>query len=60
MTVSVWNVPTQVRASGELGSLAEMRAVIRKSSDVGRFEPKHAAVWQEGVARFEKLRNLVS
>jgi len=28
------NLLTQVRASGELASLADMRAVIRKSNDV--------------------------
>jgi hypothetical protein len=41
------NLLTQVRASGELASLADMRAVIRNSSDVGRFEPKQSAAWQE-------------
>ncbi len=35
------NLLTQARASGELASLAEMRAVIRKSSDMGRFEPRN-------------------
>jgi rhamnulokinase len=50
------NLLTQVRASGELASLADMRAVIRKSSDVSRFEPKQSAAWQEGMERFEKLR----
>jgi hypothetical protein len=48
---------TQVRASGELALLADMRAVIRKSSDVGRFEPRQAAVWHKGVERFQKLRS---
>jgi rhamnulokinase len=41
------NLLVQVRASGELASLAEMRAVIRQSSDVSRFEPKQSAAWQE-------------
>jgi rhamnulokinase len=54
------NLLTQVRASGEPASLADMRAVIRKSSHVGRFEPKQSAVWQGGIARFEKLRGRVS
>jgi rhamnulokinase len=54
------NLLTQVRASGELASLADMRAVIRKSSDVGRFEPKQAAEWREGMERFTKLRSRVS
>lgn len=42
---------TQVRASGEPDSLAELREVIRKSSDMGRFEPKQSAAWREGIAR---------
>jgi rhamnulokinase len=50
------NLLTQVRASGELATLADMRAVIRKSGNVGRFEPKPAAAWREGVERFAKLR----
>ena len=49
------NLLTQVRASGELASLADMRAVIRKSSDVGRFEPKQSAAWREGMERFGEL-----
>jgi hypothetical protein len=51
---------TQVRTSGELASLADMRAVIRKSSDVGRFEPKPSAALQEGVEWFGELRSRVS
>ena len=50
------NLLTQVRARGELASLADMLAVIRKSSDVGRFEPRQAAAWKEGVERFTQLR----
>ncbi len=49
------NLLTQVRANGELASLADMRAVIRKSSDVGRFEPKQSAAWREGMERFGEL-----
>jgi hypothetical protein len=54
------NLLVQVCAGGELASLADMRAVIRKSSDVGRFEPKPSAAWQEGVERFTRLRSRVS
>lgn len=34
------NLLVQVRAHGELGSLAEIRAVVRDSSEVRTFEPK--------------------
>jgi rhamnulokinase len=49
------NVLVQVRASGELSSLAEMRKVIRKSSEVTTFEPRKAEAWQEAAERFGKL-----
>ncbi len=45
------NVLTQVRASGELTSLAEMREVIRTSSGVQRYEPKPSAAWAEAAGR---------
>ncbi len=50
------NLLTQVRASGELGSLAEMREVVRKSSVVENYEPNDAAIWNEAAARFADLR----
>jgi len=33
------NLLTQARADGELGSLAEMREIVRVSSDVRSYEP---------------------
>lgn len=45
------NLLTQVRASGELSSLAEMREVIRSSSDVQRHEPKSSDAWREAAGR---------
>jgi rhamnulokinase len=50
------NLLTQVRASGELGSLAEMREVVRKSSGVNYCEPAATAAWNEASARFAPLR----
>ena len=46
----------QVRASGELSSLAEMREVIRKSSDVVTFQPGKPAAWEDASGRFADLR----
>jgi rhamnulokinase len=45
------NLLTQVRASGELSSLAEMRDVIRASSSVQRYEPRSSAAWAEAAGR---------
>ncbi|MGP8198285.1 MAG: rhamnulokinase [Limisphaerales bacterium] len=50
------NLLTQVRASGELSSLAEMREVIRASSDVQRYEPKPSAAWAEAPGRLATVR----
>jgi rhamnulokinase len=49
------NLLVQVRASGELSSLAEMREVIRKSSEVETFQPGAAAAWEEASVRFAEL-----
>ena len=49
------NLLTQVRASGELGSLAEMREVVRRSSTVELFEPAPAPAWNEASPRFAAL-----
>jgi len=50
------NLLVQVRASGELSTLADMREVIRKSSDVATCRPGKAAAWEDASARFAKLR----
>ncbi len=50
------NLLTQVRASGELSSLAGMREVIRTSSNVQRYEPKPSAAWSEAAGRLATVR----
>ena len=50
------NLLVQVRASGELSSLAEMREVIRKSSDVATFRPGKPGPWEDASGRFAALR----
>ena len=47
------NLLTQVKADGELSSLAEMREVVRSSSEVQRYEP---AAWNAAADRFAELR----
>jgi rhamnulokinase len=50
------NLLTQVRTNGELGSLVEMREVVRNSNDEKRYDPKSTGVWTEAVGRFTELR----
>jgi rhamnulokinase len=49
------NILTQVRASGELKSLAEMREVVRASTEMRRFEPQPDPAWCEAAGRFAAL-----
>jgi rhamnulokinase len=50
------NLMTQVRTSGGVKSLAEMREVIRRSSQLKRYTPGAEAVWEAAVSRFKQLR----
>jgi rhamnulokinase len=45
------NILVQVRASGRIGSLAQMREVVRKSCKLVRYEPKNNSAWREASQR---------
>jgi rhamnulokinase len=51
------NVLMQTRASGEIGSLAELRSVVRDSTEVRTFEPRqgHLTAWQEARSQLADL-----
>ncbi|MBW3539357.1 MAG: rhamnulokinase [Planctomycetes bacterium] len=49
------NVLVQARTAGELATLAEIREVVRNSSELARYEPADAAAWDEAWERFERL-----
>lgn len=51
------NVLMQARACTEIGSLAELRSIVRNSCEIQSFTPKPSRVsaWQEARARFRKL-----
>jgi len=49
------NLLVQVRTSGELKTLNDMRDVIRRSSDVAHYEPTDPTAWQEAAERFRAL-----
>ena len=49
------NVLVQARASGEIGSLREIRDVVRASVELKRYEPSDAAAWDEAYTRFRRL-----
>lgn len=49
------NVLIQARASGEIGTLAEIRAVVRNSSELETFAPRNTAAWDEAFKRYRQL-----
>jgi len=49
------NVLVQARAAGELGSLAEIRSVVRASSELKTYEPRGSTVWNDAYPRFVEL-----
>jgi len=50
------NLLTQIRADGEIGSLAEMRAVVRRSTEVLTFKPNPKSNWDAAFKNYEALR----
>jgi rhamnulokinase len=52
---SIGNIVMQLFALGEVRSLAEGRALVRRSVEPKIFEPKNTAVWDEAYARFQKI-----
>lgn len=52
---AIGNLLVQAMALGEVGSLAEIREVIRNSFPTKVYEPKDTAKWDEAYERFIKL-----
>ncbi|HEY3762087.1 MAG TPA: rhamnulokinase family protein [Verrucomicrobiae bacterium] len=52
---SIGNIIMQLYALGEVSSLAEGRAVARRSFGTKTFEPKDTARWDDAYGRFEKI-----
>jgi rhamnulokinase len=52
---SIGNLVMQLFALGEIRSLAEGRALVRRSVESKIFEPKDTAIWDDAYARFQKI-----
>ena len=50
------NVLVQARTSGEIGSLSEIREVVRRSSEMKQYLPQDSSSWQAANAKFSELR----
>ncbi|MBN2329315.1 MAG: rhamnulokinase [Candidatus Omnitrophica bacterium] len=49
------NVLVQARTSGEIGSLEEIRSVVRASCELQQYEPQNPESWMEAKQRFSQL-----
>jgi len=49
------NVLIQARAAGEIGSLADIRKVVKASSDLDIFEPQQTQEWNAAYQRYRQL-----
>ena len=48
---AIGNLLTQAMATGELKSIDELRDVVRASSHVEVWEPRHSDAWEEAYAK---------
>lgn len=51
------NLLVQVKARGELKSLADLRSVVRHSTDLKSFDPRDGSSWAAARERFKSLQN---
>lgn len=49
------NVLIQARTAGEVGSLADIREIVRRSVELKHYEPSGASDWDEAYRRFKDL-----
>ena len=49
------NILVQARTSGSVGSLEQIRSIVRASSTMQRYEPQNTAQWNEAYGRFVEL-----
>jgi rhamnulokinase len=52
------NVLIQARSDGEIGSLAELRSIVRASSELKTVDPKDGDAWAESKGRFEAMLSI--
>jgi len=52
---SIGNIIMQLYALGEIGSLTEGRALVRRSFETKTFQPKNVGAWDDAYARFQTI-----
>jgi rhamnulokinase len=52
---AIGNVLVQAMAIGEINSLADLRTIVRASSDLKRYQPRDAVSWNAAYSRYREL-----
>ena len=52
---AIGNILVQAMATGDVKSLSDARAVVLKSFEVKRYEPREVAKWEKAYQRFKQL-----
>ncbi len=52
---AIGNVLMQAYGCGQVGSLAEIREIVRRSTETAEFTPEDRAMWADAYARFQKV-----
>lgn len=55
---AIGNILVQAIAMGDISSLADGRAIVKKSFDVETYEPEHGDAWEETYQRYLRLKML--
>lgn len=55
---AIGNLMVQVKASGEVSNLEQMRQVIRDSFDVEVYEPRNTAAWDDQYQKFLNVKQV--
>jgi len=52
---AIGNILVQAMATGDVKSIADLRAIVRNSFDVKRYEPRETAQWDAAYEKFKQL-----
>jgi rhamnulokinase len=52
---AIGNILVQAMATGDVKSIADLRAIVRNSFEVKRYEPRETAKWDAAYERFKQL-----
>jgi rhamnulokinase len=55
-STALGNVLVQAMGAGEIGSLSELREVVRRSESLVEYVPRNTAAWNEVWSRFERVQ----